>query len=198
MAAVPAAPAPFRLARGCAVAVVGVSLAVAAHGLAASGSPVPAVSPLLALMVGLVVAGTVAASSRRWTPLRLVAALGAMQLAVHGALWLDSGSGVVDPRLAGLAVGHATHVHGGSVASPWMLAAHLAAVVVAALLLARIDDAVALLVGLARLLVVRWHPVVVAAPSLVPAAGHLLHAVAEPVARGPILRRGPPFASALG
>jgi hypothetical protein len=195
---VPAAPAPFRLARGCAVAAVGVALAVAAHGLAATGSPVPVVSPLLALVVALVVAGTVAASSRRWTPARLVAALGAMQLAVHGALWLESGTGAVDPRLAALAVEHTGHAHGASTTSPPMLAAHAVAVVVAAALLARIDDAVALLVGLARLLVVRWRAVEVAAPTLVRAAGHVQTTVAEPVLSGPIVRRGPPLRAALG
>jgi hypothetical protein len=197
MAAVPAAPAPFRLARGAAVALVGLTLAVAAHGIAATGSPLPPASPLLVLVSLLVVVGSVVASSRRWTPLRLVLVLTGVQVAVHGALWLDSGSGAVDPRLAGLATAHAGHVHASSATSPPMLAAHAAAVLVAAALLARIDDAVALLVGLARLLVVRRAPVVLA-PVAVALGERRSPAVLEVVGLGSIARRGPPVGLALG
>ena len=192
MTAVPAAPAPFRLARGCAVAVVGLTLAAAAHGLAATGSPVPALSPLLALVAVLVVVAAVLASSRRWTPLRLVGALGAVQVLVHGVLWLDSGSGAVDPRLAALPGEHAGHVHAAASTSLPMLAAHVVAVAVAAALLARVDDSVALLVGLARLLVVRWRAVAVATPVRVPAPAHWWRVVVEALRLGQIVRRGPP------
>jgi hypothetical protein len=197
MSPVPAAPAPFRLARGIAVALVGLTLAVTAHGIAATGSPLPPASPLLALVVLAVVAGCVVASSHRWTPARLVLVLSGVQVAVHGTLWLESGSGAVDPRLAGLAVAHGSHVHGSTVTSPPMLAAHAAAVLVATALLARIDDAVVLLVALARLLVVRLAPVL-AAPAAAALGEHRRPAVLEMVGLGSIARRGPPARVAFG
>lgn len=192
MTPVPAPTAPFRLARGCAVAGTGLALAVAAHGVAATGSPEPPTSPLLLLVALLTAAGCVVASAQRWTPVRLVVALAGIQAAAHGALWLDSGSGAVDPRLAGLAEQHAGHVHTAAATSLPMLAAHAAAVVVAALLLARIDDAVALLAGLARRLLVRWTTVPVAPRVLVPAVVREVRPRAARAARGPVARRGPP------
>ena len=138
MADVP--PAPFRLARGSAVAVVGLVLAVAAHASAGGSVVLPAETVLPAAAV---LAGSVAAARRAWTVPRLLLALLAVQVVVHGTLWLSSGSGTVDPRLAGLVTAGAEHRHGSLAAlTPGMLGTHALAVVVAAVLLAGVDEAV--------------------------------------------------------
>jgi hypothetical protein len=140
-------PAPFRLARGTAVAVVGCALAVTGHVAAggSAGSVLPALLPAALVLVGCVVA-----AQRAWTTGRLVLALVATQVVVHGSLWLTSGSHEVDPRLAGLATAQVTHAHGTAAAGPAMLAAHAVAVLVAAFLLAGVDDAVLTLWRLGR------------------------------------------------
>jgi len=132
-------PAPFRLARGSAVAAVGCALAVSAHVEAggSAGSALPALLP-----AALVLAGCLVAAQRAWTMGRLVLALVATQLVVHGSLWMTSGAHEVDPRLAGLAAAQVAHAHGAAAAGPAMLAAHAVAVLVAAFLLAGVDDAV--------------------------------------------------------
>ena len=194
----PTARAPYRVARGCAVATVGLSIAAAGHGLAAASSPVPPLSPLTVLVAALVAAALVAASGRAWTTPRLVGALALVQVAVHGALWLDSGSGQVDPRLAGLAVDHHAHAHAAALWSAPMLAAHVVAVVVAAVLLARVDVTITLLVELARRLVVRRPaPAVPTRPRPV-VVDHRAVRPASWLERAPIQRRGPPVLAASG
>jgi hypothetical protein len=147
MTVVPAAP--FRLARGSAVAVVGLALAFAGHGLAAGhvGAGAGTVLPALAVLAGCIVA-----AQRAWTLGRLVTALLAVQLAVHGSLWLTAGGQQVDPRLAALVTTAATHHHATASAAltPGMLAAHAAALLVAAALLAGVDDAVLRIWALGR------------------------------------------------
>jgi hypothetical protein len=139
--------APFRLARGTAVAAVGCALAVTAHVAAggSAGSVLPALLP-----AALVLAGCLVAAQRAWTMGRLGLALVATQVVVHGSLWLTSGSHEVDPRLAGLATNQVTHAHGTVAAGPAMLAAHAVAVLVAAFLLAGVDAAVLTLWRLGR------------------------------------------------
>lgn len=141
-------PAPFRLARGSAVAVVGLALALAGHGLAggAVAHGAGTLLPAVAVLVGCVVA-----AQRAWTPGRLVVALLAVQVVVHGSLWLTAGDRSVDPRLAGLAAPAAAHHHGTATAlTPGMLAAHAVALAVAGGLLARVDDAVLQIWALGR------------------------------------------------
>jgi hypothetical protein len=195
---VPPTSVPHRVARGCAVALVGVTIAAAGHGLVAGSSPLPPVSPLTVLVTALVAAGLVAASARAWTLPRLLVGLGLVQVAVHGALWLDSGGGEVDPRLSALVVEHHAHAHTGAVWSGPMLAAHAVAVVVAAALLARVDATVDVLVELARRLVVRWRPVAVDRPARLVSTGRPSVASASLAGFPAILRRGPPAVAASG
>lgn len=146
-------PAPFRLARGSAVAVVGLALALAGHALAGGtvGLGAGTVLPAVAVLVGCV-----AAAQHAWTVPRIVRALVAVQVVVHGALWLTSGAQQVDPRLAALVTAAGDHHHGSALAlTPAMLAAHALAVVVAAVLLAGVDDAVLMLWALGRAVVGR-------------------------------------------
>ncbi|MGD9957582.1 MAG: hypothetical protein AB7V23_16090, partial [Candidatus Nanopelagicales bacterium] len=82
------------------------------------------------------VAGSVVASSSRWTLPRLLVAVSAGQPAVHGVLWLTSPTSGLDPRLGGAAA-HPGHGHAGAGAA--MLLAHATAVLVAALLLAALE-----------------------------------------------------------
>jgi hypothetical protein len=132
--------APFRVARGGVVALVGLTLALAAHALA-GGDVVPGVVTLLPALA--VVAGCVAASRRAWTPGRVVVALAAMQLVVHGTAWVTAGSGQIHPRLAALArAPGAHHQHAAAGLTPSMAVGHLLAVLVSALLLARVDQVV--------------------------------------------------------
>ena len=144
--------APHRVIRGLVVACVGASIAVAGHGAASGGAP--ELTPILFLVVALTTAGAVVASARRWTLGRLVVALATMSVAIHLTLWLGAGQGAIDPRLAPLATTGHSHGHGHGTWSWPMLGAHLAAVVISALLLARVDSAVAVLVELARRLVI--------------------------------------------
>jgi hypothetical protein len=182
-------PAPFRLARGSAVAVVGSALAVAAH-VAAGGtaaSLLPAFVPAL-----LVLAGCLVAAQRAWTLGRLLLALIAAQVVVHGFLWLSSGAHDVDPRLAGLASFHGTHVHVAGPAGTTMLAAHAVAVLVAALLLAGVDDAVLSIWRLGRA-VLGIRPVAVLLPGRA-LLGPTFDTRALPRSRALLVspRRGPP------
>ena len=187
--------APFRVARGLAVGGVGLGLALVAHGLGGGGLP-PASDLLPAVPVLL---GCVVAANRAFTVGRLLAALVAVQVVVHGSLWLASADAAVDPRLSGLAASQVAHVHAhGAVAglSGGMLAAHAAAVLVAALLLAGVDDAVLVLWALGRA-VLGVLPGAAATPSApnVVAAGSR-----ETPPRSRVLlvapRRGPPVVAA--
>lgn len=190
MARVTAAPAPYRALRGSLVAFVGLAVAVAGH--AAGGGEVSA-GPLGAPAAALVLAACVVASSRAWTRARLVAALVGIQVVSHLSLLLVTPSGSVDPRLAGLATGGHAHVHTAAL-TPTMLAAHGVAVLVAALLLARIDVAAVLLWHLAG----RLLGVVRAVPARVPAAVHVpVDSHVRPVrplrTASSATRRGPPL-----
>ncbi|HET7902896.1 MAG TPA: hypothetical protein VFL59_17045 [Candidatus Nanopelagicales bacterium] len=149
-----AAPAPFRVVRGTLVATVGLLLSATAHGLASAGAvPLGALGIPTAL---LVLVGCVVASSRAWTPARLVCVLGGIQVVVHTALVLGTPSGSVDPRLAGVAAASVHHGHAHAEAlTPAMVAAHGAAVLLAALMLARVDVAVRVLWHLTRRLLSR-------------------------------------------
>jgi hypothetical protein len=133
-------PAPFRVARGVVVALVGLALALAAHALA-GGDVLPGVVTLVPALA--VVAGCVVASRHAWTPGRVVAALAAMQLVVHGAAWVTAGSGQIHPRLLALARSPDAHHHDAAAGlTPSMAAGHGLAVLVAALLLSRVDQVV--------------------------------------------------------
>ena len=181
--------APLRAARGSAVAFVGLVLAHAAHVLA-GGDVVPGSVTLLPVVAALV--GCVVAAGRAWTAGRVVAALTAVQLVVHGTAWVTSGSGSIDPRLASLTSTPVPHHHATPGLTPSMLVAHGLAVLVAALLLARVDEVVLRLWQLGRTVLGLWPapvslvvaPVVVAAPAA-PAARRGRGLLASP-------RRGPP------
>lgn len=124
--------APLRRVRGAVVGLVGAAVAVAGHVLGGG----TAITPAVAASLALVVAGTIVASSARWTLPRLLVALAAAQPAVHGMLWLTGPTGSRDPRL-GAAPAHAAHAHEALTAR--MLLAHAAAVLVAAVLLAALE-----------------------------------------------------------
>jgi hypothetical protein len=176
------------------VAIVGVALAAAGHGL---GGSAVAVTPVLVLVGLLVAVACVLVSRTRWTPSRLLGALLGIQAVVHATLWFESGSHPVDDRLIGLAApAHAhEHVAAGGVAPAMMLAAHIAAAVVAAALLASLEGAVWLLVALARRFL---RPVVaVRIPALPRTATRGSSAAAIPaLVLGAVARRGPPVVPA--
>lgn len=182
-------PTPFRAARGTAVALVGLALAHAAHVLA-GGEVVPGVVTLLPVLAVLV--GCVVAAGRAWTTPRVLAALAAMQLVVHGSAWVTSGSGSIDPRLAPLSSTPVSHHHAAAGLTTGMLGAHVLAVVMAALLLVRVDEVVLRLWQLGRT-VLGLRPVAVS----LPVAHVLVPAPEAPVVRrdrGLLVspRRGPP------
>ena len=183
-------PAPFRAARGSIVALVGLALAVAAHGTAA-GDVVRGPAPVVASLA--VLAGCLVAAGQAWTARRLVLALLAVQVAVHGSLWLTSAGSELDPRLSGLATGAVVHQHGaGASLTPGMIAAHLAAVLVSAVLLAGVDAAVLVLWRLGRaVLGVRPSAVPVPlSPVVQPSSSLASFARARALLVSP--RRGPP------
>jgi len=188
-------PAPFRVARGSVVASVGVALAAAAHG--AAGGAVLADLPL-AIPAAAALAGCVVAAQRAWTVGRLVTALVAVQLVVHGSLWLTAGDQPVDPRLAGLTSPASLHVHAHAAATttPAMLAAHAVAVLAAALLLAGVDAAVLTVWALGRaVLGVRALAAVLPDGPTAPSPASVPLRARE---RGLLVspRRGPPVATA--
>ncbi len=187
--------APFRLVRGSAVAVVGLALALAGHRLAGGPAALDAATVLPALAV---LTGCVVAAQHAWTLPRLVAALAAVQVVVHGTLWLTAGAQQVDPRLAGLVTATAEHQHGPAAAlTPGMLAAHALAVVLAALLLAGVDDAVLQVWALGRAILGAGHadaatvrePAVAAFPGTTP-RGRTRYLLV-PRRRGPPVRPAP-------
>lgn len=187
----PAAPVPLRAARGAAVAAVGLLVAAAGHG-AAGGSTAPgALGVPVAL---LVVAACVVASARSWTPLRLVVALSGVQVVVHGALLLGTPSAQADPRLAGVASASAAHAHDHATSlAPGMVLAHLAAVVLAAVVLARVDVAVTVLWHLARRLLLPSAVAALRLPGPVVVPVEALLRPARSVAHGCVATlRGPP------
>lgn len=186
-----AATPPLRVARGTVVAVVGLLLATTSHALAGgAASPGPLGLPVALL----VVAGCVVASSRAWTPGRLVVVLVAIQVVSHLTMLLGTPSAQVDPRLAGLAASGALHEHGHTATlTPTMLVGHAVAVALAAAVLARVDVAVTVLWHLAGRLLVALPAAAVPLPSLVrvPVDSYLrrVRAVLLPSSTS---RRGPP------
>lgn len=188
MAPVTSTPAPYRLLRGVLVAGAGLMIATAGH-VAAGGSARPGALSLPVAL--LVVAACVTASHRAWTLGRLVGILAGIQVVTHLALLLSTPSGAVDPRLAQVATRHVhEHVHG---LTPGMLVAHAAAVVVAALVLARVDVAATLLWHLAaRLLPPALVRCAARAVSVVLPVGEHLRPVHELTTPSGASRRGPP------
>ncbi|ORA21807.1 hypothetical protein [Mycobacterium aquaticum] len=110
---------PAARLRGTSVGVLTGVLSVAAHGAAGGGWPAGAVTAQLALLAATLgtVASTVRAANRAWV---LVGLLGAGQVLAHALLAIDG------------------HTHGSHPLQPGalMLAAHLVAVTVGALLIA--------------------------------------------------------------
>ena len=193
----PRTVAPARALRGAAVALVGLGVAAAGH-VAAGGALT--VSPLLLLVVVLVTAATALASGTCWSFARLLATLAGLQVVAHLVLWFDAGGRAADPRLSAVASVGSGHAHSSALGglTPGMLTAHLVAVVVAAVLLAGADAALALLVALAQRLT---RAVVVRRPAPRP---RLVGAAGAPSRRPRVLedgalgRRGPPGALAPG
>lgn len=144
---------PLRVARAALVATLVLALTALAHRVAGGALPDPLV---LAALAAFTLAGTTAAARLRFTPARLVVLLGGAQLALHQALTvLTPGS----CHAVGGGAGHLAHLAASSgavvcavpsvdgAASPlhpehlaasgaWMVAAHAAATVVLALVLA--------------------------------------------------------------
>ena len=142
---------PFRLLRAAAASAVILALAVGAH--TAAGGTLPA--PVLLFALGaFTLAGVTATAGRRFRPGRLFLVLGAAQLGLHQAFALltpanpvsctpGPGHGghhgaVLDclPAAVPAAAGHGLHDAG-----PALFLAHLAAVVLTTLALARGEDA---------------------------------------------------------
>jgi hypothetical protein len=157
-------------------------LSVGGHILAGGALPAPATAGTL---LGVTAAGSIALSGRRWTVSSLVSVLLGVQVVCHLAL-ADNPAGHL-----------ANHRHAAHGASASMVAAHVLAAVVTAVLLSRGESwcwrLVALLsrpVHVAALLTAHT-PQAVAAPPPAPAVGSL------PVLRSLLLgdaqpRRGPP------
>jgi hypothetical protein len=121
-----------RLLRGLTVSMTGAMLGIGGHLLA--GGPVPA-APAVLLLVVMAAAACTLASDRQWSFLRLLVALGGVQLVVHGAMGLQMG-----PRMDGQASAQLVATGGPSwqAAGPsgWvMVGAHALAAVVTAWLL---------------------------------------------------------------
>ncbi len=170
----------LRAVRGGALAVTSTLLAVAAHVGGGGTAPDGALTVLLTLAVAA--AGTTLADRRRGR-VSLLAAVGATQLLLH--LLLDGLGG---------------HVHGPQAAAvdvPWMTAAHAAAAVLTALLLAGAESALFAVAAAWRRIVpvLPLRPVLVPEtyraprfPVAVPVLVRELHARLPP-------RRGPPVRS---
>lgn len=176
------------------MAVVGLGIATAGHVYAGGTA---SATPLVVLVGLLVTAAAMLASSSRWTASRLVLALLGMQVAVHAALWFETGARVVDSRLGALSASGTTHAHaaGTGSSSVSMVVAHVVAVVVAAVLIAAIDGALWLLQSLARRIM--RTAAGIAAPVLTLRVVDLRRAVALGVLElGAVGRRGPPAVAA--
>ena len=124
------------------------------HAYGGGGWP----SGTVAITVGLagVVAG-LALARVAWTAPRLFLGLAAAQVAVHALLWIGSGSSAVHPRLAAFAApGHDGLAHGTATPTPHMVAGHLLAVAVTAVVLVSAERAASLLTQVARRLCPLW------------------------------------------
>jgi hypothetical protein len=180
--------APARVLRGLVVAAVGMSVAAAGHAYAGGAA---AVTPSVVLVALLVSAGCVVLSDRRWTVARLLTALVVMQVAVHAALWFEGSARTADVRLSAVAAPtHSAHEHAAGATTLTMVLAHLVAVVVAALLLAGADLALAALVALARRLL--GTAVVPPGVPWAPVARGVRYVAAAVLELGAVGRRGPP------
>lgn len=129
-------PAPTRVARGLLLAVTSASLSVAAHG--AAGGSLVEFTPALPLV--LLIAGAATALADRYrSPLAILAALGAAQLAQH--------------QLLDLMRHHHAPTGGVGFDAVQMTAAHVLAVLGTGLVLAKADAALVSLVdAVSRLL----------------------------------------------
>jgi hypothetical protein len=140
-----------RASRGVALAGCSAALAVAAH--AAAGGSVPSPGLTLVLTVLLAGAGTALADRRRGFP-AILAAVGASQLGMHvllAGLGQDHSAAGHGSAEHGSAV-HGSAVHGGVVPAPVaMVALHVAATVLIAVLLARAENT-----AFALAAVLRW------------------------------------------
>jgi hypothetical protein len=201
---------PTRLVRAAVLTALVVALTIAAHRLGGGASP--AIFALVAL-TALLWPVALLATRRRLGPVGLLVGLGAGQLLGHGLLGWLAGPGVSgtsasvsleclqhaahqrastaclgDPAVAeALAAGQA-HAHGQQVTGLLMLAAHLLATVVAALLVARGEQVLWRLIDLVlRALPVLLTPVGARRPR--PAATLLVPARADLAVRP---GRGPP------
>jgi hypothetical protein len=135
-----------RASRGVALAGCSAALAVAAH--AAAGGSVPSPGLTLVLTVLLAGAGTALADRRRGFP-AILAAVGASQLGMHVLL---AGLGPDHSAAGHGGAGHGSAVHGGVVPAPVaMVALHVAATVLIAVLLARAENT-----AFALAAVLRW------------------------------------------
>jgi hypothetical protein len=144
----PTSQGPARVVRIGAVAAAGVVIAEMGHvaGGGSAGS-----SAVLVPMV-LAAVGVAAVLSRvSWTVPRVAAGLTAIQVIVHGALWLGAGSASTHPRLSGLARDTLPTAHDHAMAlTPSMVLAHLVAAVGTAVLLAAVDATWRLLAAFGR------------------------------------------------
>ncbi len=131
-----------------AVAVAAVSTLVAGFGHAAGQGAVLDASAFLLTLAAASGLGLVLARAG-WTPLRLLAVLAAVQVAVHGAAWVSGGAaGGIDPRLVGVV--DAAPLHHEAPFTARMLAAHTLAVLAAAVVLVALDRAARFLAHVAR------------------------------------------------
>ena len=198
--------APLRLLR--ALLVTSVVLALAAAGHLAGGGALPPLSILIGLAGGVL--GPITwASRRRFSWWRLVVLLGAAQWGLHEAFLLTSAVAACGPVAGNF---HSTHSgpstaclapsvleaghHAPSGHGPAMLAGHVLAVLVTALVIAQAEAALWLALQWLRPLLglVRPAPLPAAVRALLPAAEH-------PVLVWRRLRRdrvrGPPVAAVL-
>lgn len=146
-------PTRSRALRAAAFALVSVVVAglghAAGHGAAPSGATL-AGAVVVALAVGALISQT------RWSVQRLLAGLAAVQVVVHGAAWVASGSGgPADPRLAAAvqhdgALAHTAHTAHAAPFTLRMLLAHALALVVSAALLAAVEHAAVTALAAAR------------------------------------------------
>lgn len=143
-----------------------VSVVVAAFGHVGGHGAVPPTATLAGAVVAALVLGALVSGSR-WSAPRLLAALAAVQVVVHGAAWVAAGAGgPVDPRLAAVAAPPEAHTAHAAPFTARMLLAHTLAVVVAAVLLAVIEHAAVTAAAAARRLLLPSRIVVPSLPHL--------------------------------
>jgi len=165
-------PRAFRVARGALLATTSTALTIAAHGMAGGGVPEAAVTVVIATLIAW--AGTAVAARARSLG-TMFALLGVTQLSLHVLL------------------AYVSHGHEAVALTPAMLATHVVATAVTAVLLTQADAALdlvaAAVAGLVRALV--WTP---RPPAMVvhKVQVNALHHLLEVVFRRVCARRGPP------